>query len=68
MSDDEGVTPDEAVAHIAPELVTPRLGKGTLGTWRSPATSGLRAGMRLAAKLGLTGRQTVHEGRMRVGA
>jgi hypothetical protein len=38
MSEDEGVTPNEAVANTAPELVTPRLGKGTLGTWRSPAT------------------------------
>ena len=66
MSDDEGVTPDEVVAHITPELVTPRLGKGTLGTWRSPATPGLRAGVCLAAKLGLTCKQTAHEGRMRV--
>jgi len=66
MSDDEGVTPDEVVAHITPALVTPRLGKGTLGTWRSPATPGLRAGVCLAAKLGLTCKQTAHEGRMRV--
>ena len=66
MSDDEGVTPDEVVAHITPELVTPALGKGTLGTWRSPATPGLRAGVCLAAKLGLTCQQTAHEGRMRV--
>ena len=66
MSEDEGVTPDEVVANITPELVTPCLGKGTLGTWRSPATSGLRTGVRLAAKLGLTCKQTVREGCMRV--
>jgi hypothetical protein len=34
--------------------------------WRSPATPGLRAGVCLAAKLGLTCKQTAHEGPMRV--
>jgi hypothetical protein len=40
MSEDGGVMPDEVVCETTPELVIPRLGKGALGTWRSPAVSG----------------------------
>jgi len=54
MSEEEGVTPDEVVVHITPEPVTPSLGKGALGAWRSPAKPGHRTGIRLAAKQGLT--------------
>jgi len=62
MSEDVGVTLDEVVAHTTPELVTPCLGKGTLGTWRFQETPGHRAGISRTSKQGLSGEQTVWSG------
>jgi hypothetical protein len=36
MSDDGGVTPSQETDHVSPTEVTPELGKGAQGTWRSP--------------------------------
>src|SRR5438093_5788685 len=46
MSDEERVTPFEMARDAIPAEVTPRQGKGALGTWRSwnEATTGHRAG------------------------
>ena len=35
MSDDEGVTPFQKAVHAFLAAVTPKRGKGALGTWRS---------------------------------
>jgi len=35
MSDDEGVMPFEKAQDVFPMKVTPKWGKGALGTWRS---------------------------------
>ncbi len=34
MSDEGGVTPSDEVRDISPLRVTPKAGKGALGTWR----------------------------------
>src|SRR3990172_6838467 len=44
MSEDEGVTPFEVALEATPGEVTPRRGKGALGTWRSQGAPGRSAG------------------------
>ena len=38
MSDEGRVTPSDEMRDISPLEVTPRVGKGALGTWRFPET------------------------------
>ncbi|HEX2520693.1 MAG TPA: hypothetical protein VHP35_01115 [Terriglobia bacterium] len=62
MSEEEGVTLFEVVANTTPEPVTPCLGKGTLGAWRSQETTEHRVGYGRTSKQRLVLKQTIGNG------